>query len=75
MPSRWVAQTTPDYFEPRNVLLAQVMDEARHMDVFRKRALANGGGLMCATGGTAGVVGSIDLAREGPIFRMSQIVG
>lgn len=64
VPSRWVAQTTPDYFEPRNVLIAQVMDEARHMDVFRKRALANGGGLMSATGGTAGVVGSIDLARD-----------
>lgn len=64
VPARWIAQTTPDYFEPRNVLLAQVMDEARHMDVFRKRALANGGGLMQATGGTAGVVGSIDLARD-----------
>lgn len=64
VPARWISQTTPDYFEPRNVLLAQVMDESRHMDVFRKRALANGGGLMMATGGTAGVVGSIDLARD-----------
>lgn len=64
VPARWIAETTPDYFEPRNVLLAQVMDEARHMDVFRKRALANGGGLMGAVGGTAGVVGSIDLARD-----------
>jgi hypothetical protein len=64
VPARWIAQTTPDYFEPRNVLLAQVMDESRHMDVFRKRAFANGGGLMSATGGTAGVVGSIDLARD-----------
>jgi hypothetical protein len=64
VPARWISRTTPDYFEPRNVLLAQVMDEARHMDVFRKRALANGGGLMQATGGTAGVVGSIDLARD-----------
>ncbi|HEX7035173.1 MAG TPA: hypothetical protein VF210_05335 [Pseudomonadales bacterium] len=64
VPARWISQTTPDYFEPRNCLLAQVMDESRHMDVFRKRALANGGGLMSATGGTAGVVGSIDLARD-----------
>ncbi len=64
VPARWISETTPDYFEPRNVLLAQVMDESRHMDVFRKRALANGGGLMQATGGTAGVVGSIDLARD-----------
>lgn len=64
VPARWISQTTPDYFEPRNCLLAQVMDESRHMDVFRKRAFANGGGLMSATGGTAGVVGSIDLARD-----------
>ncbi len=64
VPARWIANTTPDYFEPRQVLLAQVMDESRHMDVFRKRALANGGGLMLTSGGTAGVVGSIDLARD-----------
>lgn len=64
VPARWIAQTTPDFFEARQVLLAQVMDEARHMDVFRKRAMANGGGLMGATGSTAGVVGSIDLARD-----------
>ena len=64
MPARWIASTTPDFFEPRQCLLAQVMDESRHMDVFRKRALANGGGLMQTSGGTAGVVGSIDLARD-----------
>ena len=46
------------------MLLAQVMDESRHMDVFRKRALANGGGLMQATGATSGFVGSIDLSRD-----------
>ena len=38
VPGRWMSQTTPDFFEPRQVLLAQVMDESRHMDVFRKRA-------------------------------------
>lgn len=64
VPARWISQCTPDFFEARNVLLCQVMDESRHMDVFRKRALANGGGLMKATGGTAGVVGSIDLSRD-----------
>ena len=26
------------------------MDEARHLDVFRKRALANGGGLLSSSG-------------------------
>ena len=64
VPARWIARTTPDYLEARNVLSAQVMDEARHMDVFRKRALANGGGLMRMSGATSGFVGSIDLARD-----------
>lgn len=64
VPGRWISQTTPDFFEARQVLLAQVMDESRHMDVFRKRALANGGGLMAATGATAGFVGGIDLSRD-----------
>jgi len=64
VPARWIAKTTPDYLEARNVLTAQVMDEARHMDVFRKRALANGGGLMRMSGATSGFVGSIDLARD-----------
>jgi hypothetical protein len=64
VPARWVAATSPDFLEPRNVLIAQVMDESRHMDVFRKRALANGGGLMRMSGATSGFVGSIDLARD-----------
>jgi hypothetical protein len=64
VPARWVASTSPDFLEPRNVLTAQIMDEARHMDVFRKRALANGGGLMRMSGATSGFVGSIDLARD-----------
>ncbi len=64
VPARWISSTTPDFFEARQVLLAQVMDESRHMDVFRKRALANGGGLMRATGATAGFVGGIDLSRD-----------
>jgi hypothetical protein len=64
VPARWIAKTTPDYLEARNVLSAQVMDEARHMDVFRKRALANGGGLMRMSGATSGFIGSIDLARD-----------
>ena len=46
-------------------LLSQIMDESRHLDVFRKRALANGGGLMQRPDiTTSGVVGSIDLSRE-----------
>ena len=50
VPARWAAETTPDFFEARQVLLAQVMDESRHMDVFRKRAMANGGAPSAASG-------------------------
>ncbi len=65
VPGRWVAGTSPDYFEPRMFLITQIMDESRHLDVFRKRALANGGGLMQRPNvTTSGVVGSIDLSRD-----------
>ncbi len=46
VPGKWIADTTPDYYEPRMFLISQIMDEARHLDVFRKRTFANGGGLM-----------------------------
>ena len=46
-------------------LLTQVMDESRHMEVFRKRALANGGGLMRMIDSVSDVTGgSTDNARE-----------
>jgi hypothetical protein len=45
-------------------LLSQVMDEARHLDVFRKRALVNGGGLMRRSGNPAVVGANIDSARD-----------
>ena len=64
VPARWIARTSSDYYEPRLLLLAQVNDEARHMDVFRKRALANGGGLMQRTAMAGGIVGGIDLAQD-----------
>lgn len=65
VPGKWIASVTPDYFEPRMFLISQVMDEARHLDVFRKRALVNGGGLMQRTAAAATVTGgSIDSARD-----------
>ena len=65
VPGRWVAATSPDYFEPRMFLITQIMDESRHLDIFRKRALANGGGLMQRPDvTTSGVVGSIDLSKD-----------
>ncbi|MBI1885758.1 MAG: hypothetical protein HYS09_05535 [Chloroflexi bacterium] len=45
-PGQWLPKINPDYYETKLFLLTQIMDEARHLDVFRKRALANGGGLL-----------------------------
>ncbi len=65
VPGKWIAETSPDYYEPRMFLISQIMDEARHLDVFRKRALANGGGLMYqARGAQAVFAGNIDSARD-----------
>jgi hypothetical protein len=49
-PAQWLPQISNDHFEVKMFLASQIMDEARHLDVFRKRALANGGGLMSSSG-------------------------
>ncbi|MQA00646.1 MAG: hypothetical protein GEU80_15160 [Dehalococcoidia bacterium] len=64
VPGKWISQTTPDYYEPRMFLISQIMDEARHLDVFRKRTFANGGGLMAQTTNAALSGGAIDSARD-----------
>lgn len=46
VPGKWVAQMPNDFYETKLYLTTQIMDEARHTDVFRKRALVNGGGLL-----------------------------
>ena len=48
-PGQWVPQISNQHFETKLFLCSQIMDEARHLDVFRKRALANGGGLLQAS--------------------------
>lgn len=45
-PGQWLPKISNDHYETKLFLASQIMDEARHLDVFRKRALANGGGLM-----------------------------
>ena len=45
-PAQWLPRIPNEYYETKLFLLSQIMDEARHLDVFRKRALANGGGLL-----------------------------
>jgi len=49
MPAKWLCHINHDFHEVKLFLASQIMDEARHLDVFRKRALANGGGLMMAS--------------------------
>src|SRR3990170_971949 len=45
-PGQWLPKINPAHYETKLFLLTQIMDEARHLDVFRKRAFANGGGLL-----------------------------
>jgi hypothetical protein len=45
-PGQWVPRISNEHFETKLFLCSQIVDEARHLDVFRKRALANGGGLL-----------------------------
>lgn len=45
-PGKWLPQISYDYHEAKLFLATQIFDEARHLEVFRKRALANGGGLL-----------------------------
>ena len=45
-PGQWLPRINPAHYETKLFLLSQIMDEARHLDVFRKRALVNGGGLL-----------------------------
>ncbi len=51
VPGKWLPKVAADHYESGLFLMSQVMDEARHTDVFRKRALANGGGLLFQGGG------------------------
>lgn len=45
-PAQWLETINSEHHEVKLFLLSQIMDEARHLDVFRKRAFANGGGLL-----------------------------
>jgi hypothetical protein len=48
-PAKWMSRMPADFLEVKTFLASQIMDEARHLEVFRKRALAGGGGLMHVT--------------------------
>ncbi|OAI43118.1 hypothetical protein AYO38_02795 [bacterium SCGC AG-212-C10] len=50
VPGQWLPQIGAQDYEAGLFMMSQIMDEARHTDVFRKRALANGGGLLAQGG-------------------------
>jgi hypothetical protein len=87
LPGRWLPYISPDFYEVQLFLGTQIMDESRHEDVFRKRALANGGGLMRPSLGASGLLSlqdftemtaMIHLVGEGfvqTMFRMGEMVG
>jgi TusA-related sulfurtransferase len=49
VPARFIPRIHPHYAEVVMFLSTQVNDEARHIEAFTKRALANGGGLQYST--------------------------
>jgi len=87
MPARFMPFISPEFYEVQLFLGTQCMDEARHEDVFRKRALANGGGLMGPGLGSSALLALQDftemtalihLVGEGfvqTMFRMGELVG
>jgi hypothetical protein len=86
LPGRWIKHISPDHYEVGLFLGTQIMDEARHEDVFRKRALANGMGLLQAGFGAVGLLQLQDftemaailhLVAEGfvqSLFRMGELI-
>jgi hypothetical protein len=85
VPGKFAPNVSADHFETGLFLASQIMDEARHLDVFRKRALANGIGLLQAGPGAVGLLtaqsfvdmtASLHLVGEGfvqSLFRMGEM--
>src|SRR3990170_4692184 len=86
VPGKFAPNISADHFETALFLASQIMDEARHLDVFRKRALANGIGLLQAGPGAVGLLtaqsfldmtASLHLVGEGfvqSLFRMGEMI-
>jgi hypothetical protein len=49
VPAKWMGRLNADFFEVKSFIATQAMDEARHAEVFRKRALSTGYGLLRAS--------------------------
>jgi hypothetical protein len=86
IPGRYMEQIHPDHFEAQLFLGTQVMDEGRHLDVFRKRCLVNGGGMVDAGFGAINLLSVDDFTEmtallhlfgEGfvqTLFRMGELI-
>jgi hypothetical protein len=86
VPGKFAPNVSADHFETGLFLASQIMDEARHLEVFRKRALANGIGLLQAGPGAVGLLtaqsfidmtASLHLVGEGfvqSMFRMGELI-
>lgn len=86
LPGRFMEQVHPDHFEAQLFLGTQIMDESRHLDVFRKRALVNGGGMVDAGFGAINLLSVDDFTEmtallhlfgEGfvqTLFRMGELI-
>jgi hypothetical protein len=64
VPAKWIPRIHPQFAETILFLSTQVRDEARHIEVFVKRALANGGGLQFSSAATQASLKSL-LEQEG----------
>lgn len=63
VPGMYAPNVSGEYFEVALFLASQIMDEARHLEVFRKRALANGIGLLKAGPGAVGLLTAQDMVE------------
>ena len=63
LPAKWMWRMNHDFIEAKMFLCTQIMDEARHAEVFRKRALANGGGLLVSRAGPTSLLRTIIEAK------------
>jgi hypothetical protein len=63
VPGKYAPNVSGEFFEVGLFLASQIMDEARHLDVFRKRALANGIGLLKAGTGAIGLLTAQDFTE------------
>ena len=77
MPSRWIFSINQEFLELKSHLCAQMIDEARHVEVFRKRALAGGQGLKRASASVEQALKEILFAETYPegTFAMNVMLG